>query len=99
MSQFFPVDYSVGQQYFIETTAFYQAVRHVFEYYKKAKLLDVQVKISEPSKSLWLDLKIEVARQSQLCPIIKTLEEELDDLCYSLVDGKATNIKIDVVER
>ncbi len=92
--QFYSVDYALEQKYFVDKEAFIQAIKLSFNYIKDVKVLQYEVNFNE--QDLMINLEIAIDQNATFKDTITSLQESVEDSCYSLIDQNPTNIKIDV---
>lgn len=92
--QFYAVNYALEQKYFVEKTAFLQSIALAFKYVKNIEVLNYWVSLDEDNVNINIDINIKKNVNFELA--ITSLQEAVEDGCYSLIDVNPTNIKIDI---
>lgn len=92
--QFYGIDYYLEQKYFVEKSAFIDAVNKSLEYIKNIKLINFEIYFNH--ENIFIEIKISLSKNVNFQDIIPEIQEGIEDSIYSLTDTKPTNIKIDI---
>lgn len=92
--QFYSVNYALEQKYFVDKEAFLQAIKLSFNYINDAQVLNYEVTFNE--QDLMINLEINIKENASFKDTLTSLQESIEDSCYSLIDMNPTNIKIDI---